>query len=212
MIHVENVFISDWMVRRGTETMLKKKRLMVLHFLDILGYLEIRWLGNFNPHAETQKKTSYCDSFGISIREKKLSSLKIIIQVENRTATTFCTYVLHLLFCANKQVCINWMCVCVYLRSLCVNAGASLQHCLVSGSSMQLSTWTGWDRSSRPSWCPTRICTRTRYNHQSFEKYLHVWWRSVTTKECLCTWNGRAANKVCVGEIESGVAPEIGMN
>lgn len=38
--------------------------------------------------------------------------------------------------------------------------------------------------------------------------------RSVTSPamECLCTWNGGAANKVCVGEIESGVAPEIGVN
>lgn len=54
----------------------------------------------------------------------------------------------------------------MYLKSLCVNAGASLQHCLVSGSSIQLSTWTGWDRSNRPSWCPTYTDTHV-YSNQS---------------------------------------------
>lgn len=90
-----------------------------------------------------------------------------------------------------------------HLRSLCVYAGASLQHCLVSGSSIQLSTWTGWDKSIRPSWCPNhkhKLGSISWYSHGVCKHY---------GNSNVCTWNSRTANKVCVGEEKGWVTPEI---
>lgn len=33
------------------------------------------------------KKVTYCHSFGISVSEKQLSSIKVIVEIENSTAT-----------------------------------------------------------------------------------------------------------------------------
>lgn len=85
-----------------------------------------------------------------------------VVLYSSTSKSCVCFLKCNYMFCQNACVCFCVltacacvrMNVCVYLRSLCVKAGGSLQHCLVSGSSRQLSTWTGWDRSSLPSWSP----------------------------------------------------------
>lgn len=153
---------------------------------------------------------TYCYCLGIPVSEKQLSSIKVVIQVENGTVaqrnrvevgdkakTTATNRFLFFAICPGlscdvprvkfKMMVISlhsrrlmdsghylslsefvsiyvrrlWIIYWVrfffvYLRSLCMNAGSSFQHCLVSGSRRQLSTWTGWDRSNLPSWSPER--------------------------------------------------------